>query len=73
MAQNYLGLNRGNLDRAQDVAGGSATTGTDIEVRWDTTKNLTRKDVVLALATITRMIESNGIGSATGYTYIPAK
>lgn len=73
MASNFLGTTRGKKDN--DV--GSVTVGTttsaalDIEIRMDTGKNLTRKDVLLALELFEAYILNNGIGSGAAGAGIP--
>ena len=73
MASNFLGITRGKKDN--DV--GSVTAGTttsasfDIELRADTGKNLTRKDLLLALETFENYILNNAIGAAAPGTGLP--
>ncbi len=66
MANNFIGINRGKLDDVPaSIAVGSSTQATDIELRVDTGKGTTRKDVIVALEAIQNYIMSNGYGSAT--------
>lgn len=48
MANRFFGLNRGQ-DRNNPVTEGSSTGATDIEIRVDDTKNLTKKDVQILI------------------------
>jgi hypothetical protein len=65
MANNFIGINRGKLEEVPvSIAVGSSTQATDIELRVDTGKGTTRKDVILALRAIEFYIESNGFGTA---------
>lgn len=60
MASNFLGLNRGELDMNQgNVSNGTTTASDDIELRMDSGKNLTRKDVLMAMELFEAFIESN--------------
>lgn len=68
MAQHYIGVNRGdntNLQFPGIVSHGTATTGTDMELRWDDTKGITRQDLMLFTEQLEWLIESNfgGAGS----------
>jgi hypothetical protein len=66
MASNFIGLNRGKLEEVpSSIATGSATQATDIELRIDTGKGTTRKDVKIALEAIINFVMSNGYGSST--------
>ena len=47
MASIFLGLNRGAADSPDKVTEGPATGGTDVELRIDTGKGLTRMEVTL--------------------------
>jgi len=47
MASIYLGLNRGAEDSPGDVTEGSSTGSTDVELRIDTGKGLTRQEVTI--------------------------
>ena len=70
MASEYFGLNRGVLDgQIMKVVTGSSTGSTDIEVRIDTGKGTTRKDVHVLLNTILQYIE--GQGGSLGAVNIP--
>lgn len=60
MASFFLGLNRGEPDLAQGlISNGTTTASDDIELRMDSGKNLTRKDVLLAMEAFEAFIESN--------------
>ena len=53
MASVYIGINRGAQDQGPDaITEGASTGSTDVEVRIDTGKSLTRKDVILILEKI---------------------
>lgn len=70
MASEFFGLNRGALDGVtMKVATGSSTQATDVEVRVDTGKGTTRKDVHIILLAILRYIE--GQGGSLGAVNIP--
>lgn len=46
MASIFIGLNRGQVDEGPDaITEGAATGGTDVELRVDTGKGLTRNEV----------------------------
>lgn len=47
MASIYIGVNRGHADNPDNISENSSTNSTDIELRIDTGKSLTRNDVVL--------------------------
>jgi hypothetical protein len=67
MTSLYLGLNRGALDAQQGVITvGSSTNSTDMEFRWDNTKSLTRKDLVMTLRAIEQYIKDNAVGGSAG-------
>lgn len=60
MANLYIGLNRGQEGfRPSDFTVGSSTGSTDVELRIDDSKSLTRKDVANMLCAFARYIESN--------------
>lgn len=66
MAQNFIGMNRGQFTaRPGALTVGTATGNTDIELRMDTTKGLTKKDVMLFLCALENYIVSNGVGTET--------
>lgn len=50
MASRYYGLNRGQTE--QNVAEGSSTNSTDLEVVFDLTKNLTKSEILVLLEMI---------------------
>lgn len=61
MASLYIGLNRGQTGaQSSDFTIGTSTGATDVELRIDTGKSLTRMDVSLILEAIERVIESSG-------------
>ena len=57
----FLGMNRGELTNPDAIDYGAATQGTDIELRMDTGKNLTKEGVLLALRTFELYILANGL------------
>lgn len=64
MASEFYGINRGQLDALDTkVVVGGATGATDFELRVDTGKGSTRKDVVLFLEQIRRYIMSGLINT----------
>lgn len=56
MASQYFGLNRGVSDEPDEVVTGTATGSTDVELRVDLTKSLTKKDVTLITEALLRHI-----------------
>jgi len=62
MVSEFYGLNRGDLDQPETVQVGTSTNSTDIEVRIDLTKNLTRLDTEMLLDAIMRRILDSGSG-----------
>lgn len=61
MASEFYGLNRGVLDgQDQLVTVGTSTGSTDVELRVDTGKGTTRKDIRILLMAILRYIEGTG-------------
>lgn len=64
MASNFIGVSRGKLENIPaNIQTGAATQGTDIELRYDTGKGTTRKDLKIALEGIINFIMSNGFGN----------
>jgi hypothetical protein len=62
MASWYLGYNRGTLDSNDgNLTVGTSSGSTDYEVRIDTGKGSTKKDVIVFLKSVARFLESNGI------------
>lgn len=47
MASIFIGLNRGAADSPGSVTEGASTGGTDVELRIDTGKSLTRLEVTI--------------------------
>jgi hypothetical protein len=59
MASTFIGLNRGQTGAlSSDFTIGASTGATDLEVRIDTGKSLTREDAKLMLEAITRIVEA---------------
>lgn len=54
MASQYYGRNRGQNEF--DITQGTATQSTDVEVRFDLTKNLDKHEVLIALDDIKHQI-----------------
>jgi hypothetical protein len=57
----YLGIDRGKLDSPEAASSGSSTTGKDMELRMDTGKSLTRKDVIKALDVFRQYLLAGGV------------
>lgn len=69
MASQFFGLNRGQDDLGPlGVTTGSSTGSTDVELRCDTGKSLTRKDVNIL---VERIMEFFNQGGASGNTSFP--
>lgn len=66
MASFYIGLNRGapNL-QPENLATGTSTNSTDMELRYDETKSITREDVMNFLDTLRVFLLAGNI-SQTG-------
>lgn len=61
MASLFIGLNRGQQGfKASDFTIGTSTGSTDVELRIDTGKSLTRLDVKLIVEAIELMVEMEG-------------
>jgi hypothetical protein len=60
MAQHFIGGNRGTATflRPNGLVGGNATTGSDMEIRWDDTKGITREDLFLFVEAVEYAINS---------------
>jgi hypothetical protein len=71
MASEFFGINRGQLDGPiyLNVTVGSSTGATDIELRVDTGKGSTKKDVIVALRAFEHYLL--GQGGALGTVGIP--
>ena len=66
MASIYAGLNRGvQAYNPDNVAAnvGTSTASTDVEVRMDETKGLTRKDIKLILEAVIHWLEDGRLDS----------
>lgn len=58
MASVSFGLNRGALDSPSKITVGTlAVTTNDVELRWDNTKSLTRRDIIEILKAFERRLE----------------
>lgn len=64
MADLYIGLNRGQEGfTASDFTVGSSSGSTDMELRIDDSKSLTRLDIVKFLEAVERMVgQEGGVG-----------
>lgn len=61
MADHFIGINRGkDTFTPVNFVRGTSTGATDIELRYGDALNLTRKDIVLALHGIIRLLEKPG-------------
>ena len=66
MASIYVGLNRGAQDQGPDkVTEGASTGATDVELRFDTGKALTRKDINLLTRALLRYINDGRVAVYT--------
>ena len=66
MASVFIGTNRGQSPLQVNSFTIGATTGsTDVELRIDQTKSLTKKDVVLVLKGLEVLLSSNAPGATT--------
>lgn len=63
MAQIYIGLNAGADVTTALVQEGSSTNSTDVELRIDNTKNLTRKEVEKIVHTFMRYLKDGVVQS----------
>lgn len=61
MASQYFGLNRGVSDEPDEVTTGTSTGSTDVELRVDLTKSLTKKDVTLIVSALLRHINDGRV------------
>lgn len=57
MASQYFGYNRGTDLSPNAITTGTSTGSTDVEVRIDLTKGITRQDAYLILEAVIRYIE----------------
>ena len=57
MASQYYGYNRGTNLSPNAITTGTSTGSTDVEVRIDLTKGITRQDAYLILEAVIRYIE----------------
>lgn len=61
MANAFFGINRGNDGLVPvQIVRGSSTGATDIELRIDDTKGVTRKDVKIALEALENLFDQPG-------------
>lgn len=66
MASEYYGLNRGASDNEALVTKGTSTGSTDVELRVDLTKSLTKLEVIEITKTLLRHITSASTDTAIG-------
>jgi hypothetical protein len=65
MASLFIGLNRGAQDQGPDeVTVGTSTGSTDVELRMDETKSLTRMDILLITEALLRYINDGRLDTA---------
>ena len=65
MASLFIGLNRGTQDQGPDeVTVGTSTGSTDVELRMDETKSLTRMDILLLTEALLRYIIDGRLDTA---------
>ena len=69
----YIGINKGENLNQDGVDVGTSSVATDVEVRMDDGKTLSKQDVLLALKYLEMYIESNGIPSGNIGVDIPPK
>ena len=66
MASIFIGVNRGVVDKGPDaLTEGAATGGTDVELRFDTSKGLTRLEIIQAMEAIERYLEDGRVATYT--------
>jgi hypothetical protein len=71
MADHFIGLNRGQGGNPGNITAGNATGSTDMELRYDTGKGTTKKDLLLFIEVLEQYIAGDGLsGGATG-TFLP--
>ncbi len=61
MTNTYIGLNRGADQSPDQVAEGSSTQSTDVELRIDNSKSLTRLEIILIVQALERYIEDGRV------------
>ena len=71
MAMHYLGLNKGVQQTPGNIQHNTATTSTDIELRWDDTKNIQKKDIIQMMMVLEMYLEGNGMASGSQGADIP--
>jgi hypothetical protein len=67
MTQHFIGINAGQaqtLNKLGSAQTGTATTGTDMELRWDDTKPITRLELRQFTEFLEFFIENNAVPSA---------
>lgn len=66
MTQHYIGFNRGVPGfKATDFTIGTSTGSTDIEIRFDDSKGLTRFDLIKFAKAIERYFSTNSLPAGT--------
>lgn len=65
MASIFIGVNRGQNDNPETAVESGATNATDVELRIDTGKGLTRHEVVIKTRQLLRYLED---GRSTFFT-----
>ena len=66
MASWYLGQNRGVLEQPGLITVGTSTGSTDMELRIDTGKSVTKEDVIKTLRNLEQYILGNGVPGGAG-------
>jgi hypothetical protein len=61
MASVSFGLNRGVVDNGPDniTVGTLAVSTSDVELRWDNTKSLTREEIIMIMTAFQRRLEDD--------------
>ena len=72
MAQQFLSINRGQLDgQSGNVVTATSAPTADFYVQILTTNNPTRKDLLLALETFKKYVLSDGVSGGSRGTNLP--
>jgi hypothetical protein len=72
MAQQFLSINRGQLDgQTGNVTTGTSEPSADFYVQILTTNNPTRKDLLLALETFKNYVLADGVAGGARGTNLP--
>lgn len=71
MTMHYLGMNKGVQQSPANITHGTSTTSTDMELRWDDTKAIQKKDIIIMMSVLEQYLEGNGMASGSQGTDIP--